>query len=51
MYNLPQEELRCGNLLVQTVEGDSHLLIVRSKQMMRNEAKRKEVKTRKTAVK
>jgi len=30
MYILPQEELRCGNLLVQTVEGDSHLLIVRS---------------------
>jgi|GEM_PF-2525518 len=51
MYNLPQEELRCGNLLVQTVEGDSHLLIVRSKQMMRNEAKRKEVKMRKTAAK
>ena len=51
MYNLPQDELRCGNFLVQTVEGDSHLLIVRSKQMMRNEATRKEVKMRKTAAK
>jgi hypothetical protein len=51
LYVLPQDEIRCENLLIQTAEGDQHLLIVRSKQMMRKEANRKEVKMRKTAAK
>ncbi|MFN5621856.1 MAG: hypothetical protein ACK478_11170 [Flavobacteriales bacterium] len=51
LYSLPQDEVRCENLRIQTLEGDHHLLIVRSKQMMQREAKAKEVKTRKTAAK
>jgi hypothetical protein len=51
LYALPQDEVRCENLLIQTVEGNQHLLIVRSKQMMQNEAKRKQNSTRKTAAK
>jgi hypothetical protein len=51
LYTLPQDEVRCENLVIQTKEGDKHLLIVRSKQMMQREAKAMEVKSRKSATK
>jgi len=51
LFSLPQHEVRCENLLVQTVEGNQHLLVVRSKQMMQQETKRKNAKTLKTAAK
>lgn len=34
LYNLPQDELVCGNLVIVTTEGHRHLLVVRSVSMM-----------------
>lgn len=51
MYQLPQQEMQCENLMIQTAEGNQHLLVVRSADMMRKEADRAQVKKNKTATK
>lgn len=34
LYNLPQDDFVCGNLIIETSEGQRHLLVIRSVSMM-----------------
>jgi hypothetical protein len=43
LFNLPQQEMSCENLPVQTTSGNQYLLIVRSEQMMSKEWQRRQV--------
>ena len=50
LYNLPQDDFICGNLIIVTSEGNRHLLIVRSVSMMETyiaRVKKQQTKSRK----
>lgn len=49
LYVLPQEEVACGNLYIADTEGQVHMLVVRSVQMMNKQAERVQIKQNKKA--
>jgi hypothetical protein len=51
LYTLPQDQVSCKNLTIVDSEGNSHLLIVRSHNMMNNEIQRSKIKNSKGAKK
>lgn len=51
LFNLPQQQVRCENLAVQTTSGNSYLLIVRSEEQMQKEWQRRVVKNAKSQTK
>jgi hypothetical protein len=51
LFNLPQQQVRCENLSVQTTSGNSYLLIVRSEEQMQKEWQRRVTKNAKSQTK
>ena len=49
LYILPQEQVACSNLTIVDSEGNKHLLIVRSSDMMKREAQRSKVALQKNS--
>jgi hypothetical protein len=48
LFNLPQQQVRCENLPVQTTSGNRYLLIVRSQEQMQSEWQRRVIKNAKS---
>jgi hypothetical protein len=48
LFNLPQQQVRCENLPVQTTSGNHYVLIVRSEEQMQKEWQRRLIKNAKS---